>query len=126
LRDLPTYTLPEAARFLGGSPRTLQSWFADGSGVLRPAVRVGDIAMLSFRDLAEAYVLMLLTKFYRFGLPKVREMMEMAKEETGLRRPLIEADLRILFRSLILEKKEHGRQSRQSIDLSWHRILVFP
>jgi len=126
LRELPTYTLPEAARFLGTSRRTLQDWFAEGSDILRPSSRISRVAMLSFRDLSEAYVLTLLTKFYRFRLNAVREMMERAKQETGLARPLIEADLKILFHSLILEKRSRGCLAREAIDLSGNGNLVFP
>ncbi len=125
LRRLPTYTLPEAARFLGASPRTLQSWFADVGGFLRPSERREGVTLLSFRDVAEAYVLTVLTRFYQFRLSEIRKMMAIAKEETGFERPLIEANLKVLFHSLILEKPVASRQPRQAIDLPKNRNLVF-
>jgi uncharacterized protein (DUF433 family) len=126
LRDLPTYTIPEAALFLGISPRTAGYWFCEKNKILKPSGRIGDVALLSFRDLAEAYVLAILTKFYDFPLRSLKGIVANAKKETRLERPLVQADLKVLFRNLIIEKPARGRQPRQMIDVAHHRNLVFP
>jgi uncharacterized protein (DUF433 family) len=52
---------------------------------------------------------------------------ENAKDETTLKRPLIEADLRVVFRNLVLEKPARGKLPRRSVDLAHHgRNLVIP
>lgn len=127
LRDLPTYTIPEAALFLGMSERTAGYWFADSSEILTPSDYYGTIALLSFRDLAEAYVLALLTRFYEFPMRSVRQFVKNARRETKLDRPLIEADLSVLFRKLILEKPARRNRRRQMLDLArTGKQAVFP
>jgi uncharacterized protein (DUF433 family) len=126
LRDLATYTIPEAARYLGIAPRTAQYWFRQRNHILQPSFQSGDVSLLSFRDATEAYVLAVLTRFYGFSLQTLREIISNSKKETGLERPLIDADLSVLFKSVILEKSVKGKHSRQMIDVSKHRNLVFP
>lgn len=126
LRDLATYTIPEAARYLGIAPRTAQYWFFARNKILQPSLHSGDTSLLSFRDATEAYVLAVLTRFYGFSLQSLREIISNAKKETGLERPLIDADLSILFRSVILEHGPKGKRPRQMVDVSKHRNLVFP
>ena len=83
-------------------------------------------ALLSFSDLAEAYVLALLTRFYDFRLAALRNIVENAKQETGLDRPLIKADLKVLFNSVVIEKPARGIRSRHMVDLAHGgRNLVF-
>jgi uncharacterized protein (DUF433 family) len=125
LRDLPTYTIPEAALSLGMSERTMTYWYSDNP-ILKPSAYYGNVALLSFRDLAEAYVLTVLTKFYNFNLKSLRQIVKNAKKETGLERPLIEARLSVLFKNLVLEKPARGRRARQMVDLAHDRNLVFP
>ena len=127
LRDLPTYTLPEAALFLGIPRRTMFYWFDSDRNILNPSKYHGRIALLSFSDMVEAYVLALLTKFYDFPLASLRNIVENAKKETRLKRPLIQADLKVLFRDVIIEKPARGRRPRRMIDLAHSgRNLVFP
>jgi uncharacterized protein (DUF433 family) len=125
-RSLPTYTIPEAARYLGIPERTAEYWFSRENKILQPSAYFGHTALLSFRDLSEAYVLALLTKFYGFPMRTLQRIVESAKKETRLQRPLIEADLKVLFRNLILEKPARGGRPRQMIDLAHGGALVFP
>lgn len=125
-KDLPTYTIPEAARYLGISERTASYWFYPKNKILTPSAYCGQIALLSFSALSEAYVLALLTKFYGFPMGHLRRIVETAKKQTGLKRPLIEADLKVLFRSLVFELPKKGRGPRQVIDLAHGGNLVFP
>jgi uncharacterized protein (DUF433 family) len=127
LRDLPTYTIPEASLFLGIPERTTGYWFASSSEILSPADHYGAIALLSFRDLAEAYILALLTKFYEFPMLSIRQFVKNAKRETGSERPLIEASLTVLFHQLVLEKPTRRNRPRQMLDLAGSgKQSVFP
>ncbi len=127
LRDLPTYTLPEAARFLGVPGRTMFYWFDGDRNILKPSEYYGRIALLSFSDMAEAYVLALLTQFYDFRLTSLRNIVENARKETPFRRPLIQADLRVLFRNVVIEKPTRKGRPRHMVDLAHGgRNLVFP
>jgi uncharacterized protein (DUF433 family) len=127
LRDIPTYTIPEAAAFLAVPARTMQSWFSRKNHLLRPASEcAGKPALLSFRDLTEAYILQVLRSFYRLPMQSMRHVLENAKAETGLEHPLLDADLRVLFRRLVLKKPARGRRKREFLDLSHGRQLAMP
>ena len=125
LRDLPTYTIPEAAAFLGISPRTMSYWYGD-SPILDPSGRTGGTTLLSFKDVAEAYVLELLRSFYGFRLRTLRRVIENFRTETQLGRPLLEADLYVVLGNLVLKKPAKGKQPVRMIDLAHERNLVFP
>lgn len=127
LRDVPTYTIPEAAGYLAVPQRTMQYWFSKRVGMLEASGSYfGDIALLSFIDLAEAYVLEVLRSVYEFNLATLRNIVVNAKKETNLEHPLIEADLRVLFKKIILAKPAHGGRPRQMIDLGKVQQLVIP
>jgi uncharacterized protein (DUF433 family) len=127
LRDVPTYTIPEVAAFLAVPPRTMHYWFSKGVGMLKPSGSYyGDIALLSFRDVAEAYVVEVLRSVYGFNLSTLHSIVANARRETGLERPLTEANLLVLFRKLILAKPARGRRPRQMIDLGQVDQLVIP
>jgi uncharacterized protein (DUF433 family) len=78
--EVPTYTIPEAATFLAMSSGTLYSWYASehpilrASGYLKIARESIDayIALLSFRDLEEAYKIHLLRFKHRKSLQYLR------------------------------------------------------
>src|SRR5262245_59517770 len=100
-RDLPNYTLVEAARWLGLVPNTLRVWLRgqdymtrDGkrrsSPVLQPAGI--DPLGLSFWNLVECSVLATIRKQHDVSLQKVRRALTFVGKELGRRRPLIEQD----------------------------------
>lgn len=125
LRDLPTYTLPIAGKSLAVPRRTMHNWFSGSRPILHPSGHVGTVALLSFKDLAEAYVLEVLRTVYGFPLSALRDVLENAKKETRLARPLIDADLRVVLRNLVMHKPARGKLPRRSVDLAHHRNLVF-
>jgi uncharacterized protein (DUF433 family) len=126
LRDLPTYTIPEAATFLGIPHRTLQDWVAGRDPILRPSGRIGNIALLSFLDLAEAYTLEVLRNYYGFPLRDVKEFVQNARKEIKKPRPLIEADLWVVLNKLVIKMPARGRRHAQAVDLGHGRNLVIP
>ena len=125
LRDLPTYTLAEAALFLAVPQRTMHYWFCGPNHILSPAGKVGEIALLSFRDIAEAYVLELLRNFYNFHPNQLRDVVNNFKIETKVKRPLLESDLYVVLGNIVLKKPARGRQPSLNVDLAHGRNLVF-
>jgi len=126
VRDVPTYTIPEAAASLAIPRRTMNNWFGGQCPVLKPTKKYGEIALLSFNDISEAYVLEILRTVYGFPLQSLRQVVENAKRETKLKRPLIDGDLTVVFSNLVFEKPARGKQPRRFIDLAHYRNLVFP
>jgi uncharacterized protein (DUF433 family) len=127
LRDVPTYTIPEASAFLAVPTRTMQAWFSHKNRLLRPAGEYGrKLALLSFRDVTEAYILEVLRSIYRLPMKSLRHVLEEAQHETGLEHPLLDADLRVLFRGLVIKTPALGRRKQQFVDLSHNRQLAIP
>ncbi|GEM_PF-3431846 len=121
IRELPTYTLPEAAYYLGIPRRTLFDWFTSENRILTPAFekKIGDIVLLSFYDLAEAYVLTLLRKFYKLSMDKLRRLVSALESKTKgrFRRPLIEADIVTVLGCVVLVTKRSRRNVEHAVDL---------
>jgi uncharacterized protein (DUF433 family) len=123
-RDLPTYTIGETARYLGLSERTVSYWFCPKNRILRPSAYLGETALLSFRDLSEAYVLALLTKFYGFRMRSLQRIVADARVITGFDRPMIEADLKVVLGNVVFEDRR--KRKRQMVDVAHAGNLVFP
>jgi uncharacterized protein (DUF433 family) len=127
LRDLPTYTLPEAATFLAMSQGKIHYWYDGPTPFLTSSEKTQGTRLLSFRDLSEAYVLQILRTHYRFSMQALRQILKKASKETGFERPLLECDLRMLFDKLILAEPGRGSRPRQMVDLSSQgRQLAIP
>ncbi|MCB9879174.1 MAG: DUF433 domain-containing protein [Planctomycetes bacterium] len=100
-RDVPNYTLPEAARWLGLASNTLRVWlrgqdYRTQSGkkhalpVVHPAGE-GPLG-LSFWNLVECSVLATIRKEHAVSLQKVRSALAYVGKELGMKRPLIEQE----------------------------------
>jgi uncharacterized protein (DUF433 family) len=123
LREYPTYTIPEAALYLGMPRRTLQSWVYDKplwsvSGSERP------VHLLSFKDLAQAYFIEFICKHVGISGRKAREILKNARLETKSRYPLLHKDIKVLFKHILMDKPATGNGRRHVVDLSQHRQLV--
>jgi len=101
-RELPAYTLHEAARYLGVSGSTLRSWFVGQHYVYRDRPRqfrrVIDPAqakplILSFSNLVEAYVLAAIRRHHKISLPRTRRALSYLSKKFGSRRPLLDSQL---------------------------------
>lgn len=88
----PAYPLAEAARLLGTNPSTLRSWFHGrdygtktgrrrSAPVMQATQKAG--APLSFIDLVEAHMLLLIRKGYGIPLKRLRDAMEYLREKQG-------------------------------------------
>lgn len=126
LRDVPTYTLPEAAASLAIPHRTLFYWFVGPYSILSPSDYYGDAALLSFRDVSEAYVLEILRTVHGFNFRQLRTVVQNAQREMKMKRPLADADLRVVFNRIVLNIPGRGRRSRIAVDLQRYPQLLIP
>lgn len=111
-RDLPLYTVADAAHYLHMPPSTLRSWVmgrsyrTDGAEVFfEPVIkppRSGD-PLLSFTNLVEAHVLVAIRTKHRVPMQAVRAALDYAQEHVGIDRLLIRPELRAAPGELFLE-----------------------
>ena len=92
IRTLPTYTIPEAAEYLGIDSWTLGSWYWGSEPLLKASGNYGDqrFALLSFRDIDEAYKLHLLRTKYEYSMQYLRGALVDARRESKSEHPLLE------------------------------------
>lgn len=109
-RDIPAYSVVEAAHYLGVPKSTLRSWFAgqaqaDGrrfQAVIRPADprTLG----LSFSNLVEAYVLSAIRRKHKIGLPTIRKGLTFLTKQFGSDRPLLQEQFATHGAQLFVER----------------------
>ena len=98
-REIPAYSMSEAAHYLGVPVSTLRSWFVGQTyahrgerrqfhAVIRPADPKSK--SLSFSNLVEAYVLTAIRRKHHIGLPTIRRGLAYLTEKFGSKRPLLE------------------------------------
>jgi len=99
LREVPAYSIVEAAAYLGLPPSTLRAWTlgqryrVNGeSRLFRPVIEIADRQerRLSFINLVEAFVLAGVRRQHSIPLPKVRKAVEYLRRSFGTKRPLAE------------------------------------
>jgi uncharacterized protein (DUF433 family) len=113
-REVPAYTMGEAARYLGVSKSTLRSWFAGQTysyhgerrmfeRVIKPADPHPPLG-LSFSNLVEAYVLTAIRRKHEIGLPTIRKGLTWLVEKLGAKRPLLEEKFATQGAQLFVER----------------------
>ena len=92
-REIPAYTVGEAAHYLGVPKSTMRSWFAGQRG-FRAVIRPADLKTtgLSFANLVEAYVLTAIRRRHHVALPTIRRGLEFLVRKLGAKRPLLEQE----------------------------------
>lgn len=128
LDTLPTYTIPEAAEYLAIDPWKLLDWYSKRDAVLKPSGWYGEaqaFALLSFRDLVEAYKVYLLRTKFGYSMQYIRRALVEARLESKSDHPLI-AEKLIAFDCLALYKRAKGRRKRHVIALGSERPLYIP
>ena len=98
-REIPTYTISEAAHYLLVPLATLRSWTVgryypvqEGKRLFSPVIAVPqrNPAMLSFVNLIEAHVLDAIRRVYGVGLPEVRKAIAFLRRDFKSEHPLVE------------------------------------
>ena len=116
LVDLPTYTIPEAATFLAMTPARLFDWYAGSNPILMASGRIGNVLLLSFRDLEEAYKVFLLRSKHSKSLQYLRLAMSDARNKTDSKHPLLTHEIDVMDH-LALIIPGRGKRKRRAITL---------
>jgi hypothetical protein len=95
---------------------TLFAWYSGVRPILKPSGFWHGIALLSFRDLEEAYKVHLLRSKYERSLQYLRKAMQHARELTGSDHPLLDHEIDVMQR-LALIIPGRGKRSRRAITL---------
>lgn len=87
-REQPSYTIPEAARYLSIPASAIRHWSADGHSspplIVLPPRSEKRPALLSFFNLVELHVLAAIRRRHAVSMPKVREAVNSLKREFEL------------------------------------------
>ena len=120
-RDIPAYTVGEAAHYLGVPASTVRSWFAGTSyshqgdrRKFKPVIKPADTKLLglSFSNLVEAYVLTAIRRKHRIGLPTIRKGLEYLTDKLNSQRPLLTEQFATKGKELYVELGEVINLSR--------------
>jgi uncharacterized protein (DUF433 family) len=103
-RNVPAYTVVDAAHYLNIPPNTIRSWILGrdyklSDGTLRRYQRVIKLSsqkgqLLSFFNLVEAHVLRALRAHHSIDLQKIRRALNFVQREYGWERPLIQQEFK--------------------------------
>lgn len=118
------YSIPEAATFLAIPHRTLHEWFRGENRLFHPAGSYRSYSLLSFRDLSEAYMVHILKTVHNLSMNSIRKSLESLRKESKSRNPLINLDVKLFAKSLVLNKPPRGARGREVVDLSHSRQLA--
>lgn len=98
-REVPLYTITQAAHYLGVAPSTVRAWTVGAdyprahnrTGRFKPLIQLpkGAPARLTFNNLVEAYVLTTIRRAHKVPLTKVRRAIRNVVSQSGETRPLL-------------------------------------
>ncbi|MGD1865753.1 MAG: DUF433 domain-containing protein [Phormidesmis sp.] len=100
IRNVATYLVADAARYLAIPAGTLRSWLhgrtyptANGNKYFEPLIHLPDSSssQLSFTNLVEAHVLRVIRQNHKVRLDKVRTALDYVEQKFGLPHPLARA-----------------------------------
>ena len=112
-RDVPAYTLAEAARYIRLPVATLRSWVlgreyptAEGGGRFPPLIRPASRRppMLSFSNLVEAHVLRSLRAEHGVSIKALRKALAYAEKALDIERLLLRPELRTEAGKIFLDR----------------------
>lgn len=112
-RDIPTYTIPDAARYLRIPAGTVRSWtvgrsypVTEGKRFFEPLITVPQQTprLLSFTNLIEIHVLRAIRKHHKIQLDKVRTALDFPEEQLSVTHPLAHEEFRTDGISLFIER----------------------
>ena len=96
-RDIPTYSMSDAARYLRIPKGTIRSWTigrkyptTNGSKFFKPLITISNTKprLLSFNNLVEVHVLRAIRKHHQIDLCKVRDALDFIDEQFQVSHPL--------------------------------------
>lgn len=139
LREVPVYTVTEAAVYLGLPKATLRSWVigrkylvAQGERFFVPLIEIADpkLKRLSFLNLVEVHVLNAIRRTHRIALPKVRLALDYLGKRLHSPRPLANqqfetdgVDLFVTYYGRLMNLTQPGQYAMREL-LGEHLRLV--
>ena len=138
-RNIPTYSIGDAARYLRIPSSTIRSWTVgypyrvkDGSNFFRPVIEIPQRKpyLLSFTNLIEVHVLRAIRQHHRIQLNKVREALDFIDEKFNVPHPLAQERFRTdgvdlfieCYGSLINASQVGKSELKQSLNTHLERI----
>jgi uncharacterized protein (DUF433 family) len=112
-RDIPSYSIGDAARYLRIPPGTIRSWtmgriypVADGEMFFQPLIPIKKQKprLLSFTNLVEIHVLRAIRQHHQIKLDKVRTALDFIEERFQVPHPLAREEFRTNGIDLFIEK----------------------
>ncbi len=112
-RDIPAYSIGDAARYLRIPYSTVRSWtighnypVKDGSNFFRPLIDIpkNKPYLVSFTNLVEVHVLRAIRQHHKIQLNKVREALDFIDEKFMIPHPLAREDFRTNGVDLFIER----------------------
>lgn len=119
-KDLPAYSLPDTAGYLGLSASTLRSWVT-GRCLIEPAL--GDPLTLSFNNLVEAHVLGAMRFEHGFSWREVFLALGCVQTRLATERPLLKKQFETDGVSLFVEHLGSLVNVSKDGQLAWRRVL---
>lgn len=94
-REMPGYTVAEAAHYLGLPVTTLRNWLRSGRGCkpLIQASQKSPVILLSFLNLTELHLLAAIRRRHRISLQKTRRAIRWLEKQSEEEHPLLSRDL---------------------------------
>jgi len=96
-REMPAYTIPEAAHYLNAPVSTIRYWckgYRQYEGVIKPAMAEHKPVLLSFYNLVELHLLGVIRREHNVGLPAVRSAIDFLEKKLNLHKhPLIRKEM---------------------------------
>lgn len=112
-RDIPTYSISDAAKYLRIPSGTIRSWtvgrhypISNGSNFFKPLIVTKDLKprLLSFTNLVEIHVLRAIRKHHKIQLDKVRIALDYIDEQFQVSHPLARERFRTDGVDLFIER----------------------
>ena len=133
-RDVPRYGIEEAARCLGMSPATLDSWVngrnyptSTGMKFFKPLIELTAHGKLSFYNLVEAHILLSTRKKHRVEIPSIRRAIDYMRKTYPSDHPLLTESFLTDGKDLFIKKIEILSGLEQTINVSsWGQLGLGP
>lgn len=108
-REIPRYTLAQAARYVGVSPTTLRSWvrgrrYPKGGRLAHSQALIDASDLLSFSNVIELHVVRALRREEDVRFSRLREAIALAKDQYKIDRLLLSEQLRTGAGEVLLEQ----------------------
>jgi uncharacterized protein (DUF433 family) len=133
-RDVPRYGIEEAARSLGMSAATLDSWVhgrkyptSTGQRFFKPLIELPASDNLSFYNLVEAHILLSTRKKHKVGMPSIRRAMDYVRKTYPSTHPLLSENFLTDGKDLFIKKIAAVTGQEQTINVaSWGQLGLGP